>query len=146
LPQRKSRANAPTNRLAASRTSLGGRSRVGAAGRRQAKAEWTDGAPNSRFVVTSLAQEEHQVRLLYQKLYGARGEMENRIKECQLDLYADPTSCHTMRANQLRLRFASMAYVSSVRRIKFAKPSAFPHQAEYRAAPRHAALTAATTA
>jgi hypothetical protein len=101
--------------------------------------------------------------------------MENRIKECQLDLYADRTSAKTMRANQLRLFFASIAYVlvcavrriglahtqfarascgtirlkllkigalvrTSVRRIKLAMPSAFPYQAEYRAA--HAALTA----
>jgi hypothetical protein len=105
--------------------------------------------------------------------------MENRIKECQLDLYADRTSAHTMRANQLRLWFASMAYVlicalhriglkhtqfarascgtirlkllkigalvrTSVRRIKLAMPSAFPHQAEYHAA--HTALTAAAMA
>ena len=102
--------------------------------------------------------------------------MENRIKECQLDLYADRTSAHTMRANQLRLWFASMAYVlicalrriglkhtqfahascgtirlkllkigalvrTSVRRLKLAMPSAFPHQAEYRTA--YAALTTA---
>jgi hypothetical protein len=70
-----------------------------------AKAEWTGGAANPRFVVTSLAQEEHEARHLYEKLYCARGEMENRIKECQLDLSADRTSCHTMRANQLRLWF-----------------------------------------
>ena len=61
--------------------------------------------------MTSLAGEEHPARHLYEKLYCARGEMENRIKECQLDLYADRTSAHTMRANQLRLWFASMAYV-----------------------------------
>ena len=48
---------------------------------------------------------------LYERLYCARGEMENRIKECQLDLFADRTSTKTMRANQLRLWFASMAYV-----------------------------------
>jgi hypothetical protein len=76
-----------------------------------AKAEWTGGEANPRFVVTSLAREEHEARHLYEKLYCARGEMENRIKECQLDLYADRTSAHTMRANQLRLWFASMAYV-----------------------------------
>src|ERR1700747_1956146 len=70
-----------------------------------AKAEWTGGEANPRFVVTSLAAEEHQARHLYEKLYCARGEMENRIKECQLDLYADRTSAHTMRANQLRLCF-----------------------------------------
>jgi hypothetical protein len=76
-----------------------------------AKAEWTGGAANPRFVVTSLARQEHEPRHLYEKLYCARGEMENRIKECQLDLYADRTSAHTMRANQLRLWFAAMAYV-----------------------------------
>jgi hypothetical protein len=84
-----------------------------------AKAEWTGGAANPRFVVTSLAPQEHEARHLYEKLYCARGEMENRIKECQLDLYADRTSAHTMRANQLRLWFASMAYVliCALRRI-----------------------------
>ena len=51
---------------------------------------------------------------LYEKVYCARGDMENRIKECQLDLYADRTSTATMRANQLRLWFASMAYVLHV--------------------------------
>ena len=57
--------------------------------------------------------------MLYEKLYCARGEMENRIKECQLDLFADRTSAATMRANQLRLWFASMAYVllGALRRI-----------------------------
>ena len=84
-----------------------------------AKAEWTRGEANPRFVVTSLAREEHEARHLYEKLYCARGEMENRIKECQLELYADRTSAHTMRANQLRLWFAAMAYVliCAVRRI-----------------------------
>jgi Transposase DDE domain group 1 len=84
-----------------------------------AKAEWTGGAANPRFVVTSLTREEHAARHLYEQLYCARGEMENRIKECQLDLYADRTSAHTMRANQLRLWFAAMAYVllCALRRI-----------------------------
>src|SRR5256885_12738006 len=54
------------------------------------------------------SREEHEARHLYEKLYCARGEMENRIKECQLDLYADRTSAKTMRANQLRLWFASI--------------------------------------
>ena len=87
-----------------------------------AKAEWTGGAANPRFVVTSLTRQEHEARHLYEKLYCARGEMENRIKECQLDLYADRTSAHTMRANQLRLWFASMAYVliCALRRIGLA--------------------------
>ena len=84
-----------------------------------AKAEWTRGEANPRFVVTSLAREAHEARHLYEKLYCARGEMENRIKECQLELYADRTSAHTMRANQLRLWFAAIAYVliCAVRRI-----------------------------
>jgi Transposase DDE domain group 1 len=76
-----------------------------------AKAEWTEGEANPRFVVTSLSRAEHEARHLYEKLYCARGDMENRIKECQLDLFADRTSAKTMRANQLRLWFASMAYV-----------------------------------
>jgi len=67
------------------------------------KAEWTGGAANPRFVVTSLSRAEHEARHLYEKVYCARGEMENRIKECQLDLFADRTSAKTMRANQLRL-------------------------------------------
>jgi hypothetical protein len=84
-----------------------------------AKAEWTGGDSNPRFVVTSLDRNETEARYLYEKVYCARGEMENRIKECQLDLFADRTSSHTMRANQLRLWFASMAYVliSALRRI-----------------------------
>jgi hypothetical protein len=76
-----------------------------------AKAEWTSGEANPRFVVTSLSREEHNGQHLYEKIYCGRGDMENRIKECQLDLYADRTSAQTMRANQLRLWFASMAYV-----------------------------------
>ena len=84
-----------------------------------AKAEWTHGEANPRFVVTSLAPEEHAARPLYEELYCARGDMENRIKECQMDLFADRTSAATMKANQLRLWFASMAYVllCALRRI-----------------------------
>lgn len=84
-----------------------------------AKAEWTGGEANPRFVVTSLAGAEIEARALYEDLYCARGDMENRIKECQLDLFADRTSAATMRANQLRLWFASMAYVllKALRRI-----------------------------
>ena len=82
-----------------------------------AKAEWTQGQANPRFVVTSLAA--GQARPLYEEVYCARGDMENRIKECQADLFADRTSAATMRANQLRLWFASMAYVllCALRRI-----------------------------
>src|SRR6185312_12216668 len=81
-----------------------------------------EGRANPRFVVTSLQADRHQARALYEKLYCARGEMENRIKECQLDLFADRTSAHTMRANQLRLWLSSMAYVlvSALRRIALA--------------------------
>jgi hypothetical protein len=84
-----------------------------------AKAEWTGGEANPRFIVTSLGAKEAEARYLYEKVYCARGEMENRIKECQLDLFADRTSAHTLRANQLRLWFASMAYVllAALRRI-----------------------------
>jgi DDE family transposase len=84
-----------------------------------AKAEWTQGEANPRFIVTSLKAAECKARYLYEKVYCARGDMENRIKECQLDLYADRTSTGTMRANQLRLWFYSMAYVllCALRRI-----------------------------
>jgi hypothetical protein len=83
------------------------------------KAEFTNGGANPRFIVTSLPRAECMAKYLYEKLYCARGEMENRIKECQLDLYADRTSTATMRANQLRLWFASFAYVllCALRRI-----------------------------
>ena len=107
------------------------------------KAEWVppsksqsdkkEGEANPRFVVTSLSSSECEARCLYEELYCARGEMENRIKECQLDLFADRTSAATVRANQLRLYFASMAYVllCALRRIKIAMASAFPHQKEF---------------
>jgi hypothetical protein len=74
-----------------------------------AKAEWTKGEENPRFIVTTLTTGDG--RHLYEEIYCARGEMENRIKECQIDLFADRTSTATMAANQLRLWFASMAYV-----------------------------------
>jgi hypothetical protein len=141
-----------------------------------AKAEWTHGDANPRFIVTSLSPQESGPRFLYEKVYCARGDMENRIKECQGDLFADRTSSATMRANQLRLWFASMAYVLvcalrriglkhtqfaqatcatirlkllkigalvrvSVRRIKFAMPSACPFQREWALA--HARLCSA---
>jgi len=90
------------------------------------KAEWLPGSgsdkANPRFVVTSLEPGEAEARYLYETIYCARGEMENRIKECQLDLFADRTSAATMRANQLRLWFASAAYVlrCALRRIGLA--------------------------
>jgi Transposase DDE domain group 1 len=84
-----------------------------------AKAEWTQGEANPRFIVTSLTTADGDGRHLYEDIYCARGEMENRIKECQMDLFADRTSTGTMKANQLRLWFASMAYVllDSLRRL-----------------------------
>jgi hypothetical protein len=83
------------------------------------KAEWTNGEANPRFVVTTLKPIEQGPRELYEDVYCARGDMENRIKESQADLFADRTSTATFRANQLRLWFSSFAYVlvCAVRRI-----------------------------
>jgi hypothetical protein len=83
------------------------------------KAEWTGGEANPRFVVTSLQPAKAGARWLYETVYCARGDMENRIKEAQGDLFGDRTSARSMRANQLRLWFASMAYVllCALRRI-----------------------------
>jgi hypothetical protein len=75
------------------------------------KAEHLSKGANPRFVVTTLTAEQASAQYLYETLYCARGEMENRIKEQQLDLFADRTSARTLRANQLRLYFASFAYV-----------------------------------
>jgi len=87
-----------------------------------AKAEWTSGKANPRFVVTSLKRSDASARFLYEKVYCARGDMENRIKECQTDMFADRTPASTMRTNQLRLWFASFAYVlmCALRRIGLA--------------------------
>lgn len=83
-----------------------------------AKAEHIDGKENPRFVVTSLAAGQWPAQVLYEELYCARGDMENRIKE-QFTLFADRVSAETMRANQLRLYLATMAYmlVSGLRRL-----------------------------
>lgn len=75
------------------------------------KAEHLDKGPNPRFVVTSLPSERYDAKALYEVEYCGRGEMENRIKEQQRFLFADRTSASTMRANQLRLWFSSVAYV-----------------------------------
>ena len=75
-----------------------------------AKAEYLDKGMNPRFVVTSLSTEQMEARHLYEDFYCARGEMENRIKEQQLDLFADRTSTALMRSNQIRLYFSSIAY------------------------------------
>jgi hypothetical protein len=77
-----------------------------------AKAEHMDKGANPRFVVTSLSQEQMAAQELYEKVYCARGECpENRIKEQQLDLFADRTSTGKMWSNQLRVYFSSIAYV-----------------------------------
>jgi hypothetical protein len=75
------------------------------------KAEQLPGRANPRFVVTNLSSNRFDARTLYEDLYCARGDMENRIKEQQLDLFADRTSTATLRANQIRLYFSSFAYV-----------------------------------
>ena len=86
------------------------------------KAEWLPKGRNPRFVVTSLPPRRFGKRDLYEKLYCARGDMENRIKEQQLDLFADRTSTRTIAGNQMRLYWASFAYVlmAALRRMALA--------------------------
>ena len=74
------------------------------------KAEHLAKGANPRYVVTSLSAEACAAQELYEVRYCGRGEMENRIKEQQLYLFADRTSCQSMRANQLRLWLSSVAY------------------------------------
>ena len=74
-----------------------------------AKAEQIEDKENPRNLVTSLGAQDSPAQKIYEQLYGARGEMENRIKE-QLSLFADRMSTETLRANQLRLYFSSLAY------------------------------------
>jgi hypothetical protein len=88
-----------------------------------AKAEYLDKGANPRFIVTSLSAEQMPAQEMYEKVYCARGECpENRIKEQQLDLFADRTSTAKMWSNQLRLYFSSIAYVllQTLRRIGLA--------------------------
>jgi len=75
------------------------------------KAEYLAKGANPRFVVSSISSEEKDARTLYEDFYCARGDMENRIKEQQLGLFADRTSTGWMRSNQLRLYFSSFAYI-----------------------------------
>ena len=86
------------------------------------KAEYLSKGANPRFVTTSLSKDKYDARVLYEDKYCARGDMENRIKEQQLMLFADRTSSATMRANQLRLYFSSVAYVlmQALRRLGLA--------------------------
>ena len=76
-----------------------------------AKAEYLEKGANPRFIVTSIETNKMDARTLYEQLYCGRGDMENRIKEQQLWLFADRTSAGKMRANQLRLYFSSAAYL-----------------------------------
>jgi len=86
------------------------------------KAECNREGPGARFVITNLKREQWAAQALYEQLYCARGDMENRIKEQQLDLYADRTSTETLRANQLRLWFSTLAYLlmNQLRRVGLA--------------------------
>ena len=77
-----------------------------------ARLEHMDKGDNPRYIVTNL---QGDGRSLYEELYCARGEMENRIKEAQLGLFADRTSCHRFAANQFRLLLASLAYILTER-------------------------------
>jgi DDE family transposase len=97
-----------------------------------AKAEHLAKGPNPRFVVTSLSAERRAARALYEEDYCGRGEAENRIKEQQLHLFADRTSAHTMRANQIRLFFSSIAYVvlEALRRLGLARTELAEAQCE----------------
>jgi hypothetical protein len=83
------------------------------------KAEYLDKGENPRFIVTSFKKSTWRARALYEKFYCARGDMENRIKEQQLELFADRTSATSMRANQIRLYFSTVAYtlIEGLRRL-----------------------------
>ncbi len=87
-----------------------------------AKAEALEQGRNPRFIVTSLPWSVIVGKTLYEEVYCARGDMENRIKEQQLYLFADRTSAQTMRANQIRLDLSSVAYVllAALRRLALA--------------------------
>lgn len=82
------------------------------------KAEWTTQGANPRFVITSIPASEVPAPALYEQEYCGRGNMENRIKEQHLDLFADRTSTHSLQSNQLRLWFSTLAYLmmTSLRR------------------------------
>jgi Transposase DDE domain group 1 len=97
-----------------------------------AKAEYLAKGENPRFVVTSLPAAAFPDRLLYEQEYCGRGDMENRIKEQQLMLFACRTSCATMRANQLRLLLSTVAYIvlRALRQFGLAQTELAPAQAD----------------
>ena len=116
-------ATGPASRRGASATSAGPRSTAGrAGGASSARPSGPAARPTRASSSPRSRPAEIDARSLYERIYCARGEMENRIKECQLDLFAGRASAATMRANQLRLWFASMAYVllCALRRIGLA--------------------------
>lgn len=86
------------------------------------KAEYLGKGENPRFIVTSFTPKEYEGQELYEQVYCARGDMENRIKEQQLMLFADRTSTSKMRSNQIRLYFSSIAYIilQALRRLGLA--------------------------
>ena len=89
-----------------------------------AKAEYLKKGENPRFIVTSLRSQEWNAQSLYEDLYCARGEMENRIKE-QMCLFADRLSTDEMKGNQLRLYFSALAYtlLEALRRVALGRGS-----------------------
>src|SRR5262249_48602669 len=95
------------------------------------KAEHLARGPNPRFVVTNREAEAIAAQALYEQEYCARGDMENRIKEQQLDLFANRVSCATMRANQVRLCLATVAYIvlRALRQYGLAQTELAPAQA-----------------
>jgi hypothetical protein len=95
-----------------------------------AKAEHLEKGSNPRFIVTSLGWWEADARPLYEQTYCGRGEMENRIKEQQLELFADRTSTSRMKSNQLRLWFSSVAYVVMNEMRRLALPGTKMEQAQ----------------
>ncbi len=112
-----------------------------------AKAEFGEQGKNPRFVVTSL---EGEAQALYDEVYCARGEMENRIKEQQLGLFSDRTSCHSWWANQFRVILSAAAYVlmETIRRVGLRgrnwrgrkwEPSPPPAEDRHGHCPQHAA-------
>ena len=87
-----------------------------------AKAEYLAKGENPRFVVTSLTPKQAAAQEVYETIYCARGEMENRIKEQQLGVFADRTSTASFRSNQIRLYFSSIGYcvMEGLRRLGLA--------------------------
>ena len=83
------------------------------------KAEHTSKGANPRHIITNIVGDPQE---LYDKIYCARGDMENRIKESQLDLFSDRTSCNAFLANQYRLLVSAIAYVliNEIRRVALA--------------------------